>query len=232
MKLSVLLLISLLSVLSVSMFSVVSVLAQDSMNFNLQNYLGSWFDVNSLVKFLFPNFPDEWLRIPQVIWYVIVPFITAFTVLYGLLVELRIFIRAPKVNVTLAFAMAFLLLPSGMLTWIVTIFYAGGAFIGVMGFIVVFIVGVFIWGYGTSWRFWREYGTAAELTRNISLTNRRISQLRDEWHRLRMERVRPGLSTTQQAQIDARMAALTERITKLQDHRNDLQTQLTSAGMQ
>ena len=206
-----------------------TIFAQQSID--LQKYLGSWFDIDTLVKFLFPNFPDEWLRVPQVIWYVIVPFITAFTVLYGLLIELRIFRNAPKVNTMLAFAMAFLLLPSGMLTWIVTIFYAGGAFIGVMGFIVVFIIGVFIWGYGTSWRFWREYGTSAELTRNISTANRRISQLREQWHRLRMERVRPGLSPGRQAQIDLEMTAIQERIAQLQAHRTDLQGQLESAGM-
>jgi len=177
MKLSALLLISLLSALSISVLSAVSVFAQDSMNFDLQNYLGDWFNVESLVKFIFPNFPDEWLRVPQVIWYVIVPFITAFTVLYGLLIELRIFRNMPKVNTMLAFCMAFLLLPSGMLTWIVTIFYAGGAFIGVMGFIFVFIAGVFIWGYGTSWRFWGTYGSARGIARDVHGINRQISDI-------------------------------------------------------
>jgi len=148
------------------------VLAQQTID--LQNYLGSWFSIPNLVKFLFPGYPDEWLRIPEIIFYVIIPFITAFTVLYGLLIELKIFRNQPKVNTVLAFAMAFLLMPSGILTQVVTIFYAGGAFIGVMAFIVVFIIGVLIWGYGTSWRFWGTYGSARDVAQNIRNINSQI----------------------------------------------------------
>lgn len=183
MKLSALftlLLILLISAFSISMFSTVSVLAQD---FNVQNYLGSWFNVESLVKFIFPGYPDEWLRVPQVIYYVLIPFVTAFTVIYGLLKELRIFRLAPnKINIILAFCMAFLMMPSGILTWIVTVFYTAGAFIGVIGFMVVFIIGVFLWGYGTSWRFWEEQVPESvrhrrDMTRHMADLTRQIEDV-------------------------------------------------------
>ena len=151
---------------------------------DLQNYLGSWFSVENLVKFIFPGYPDEWLRVPQVIYYVIIPFITAFTVLYGLLVEFRIFQRAPKVNAVLAFAMAFLLMPSGILTWIVTVLYAGGAFLGVVAFIVVFIIGIFIWGYGTSWRFWATYSQPRHIAQNMAQINQQIHYHQQQIHNL------------------------------------------------
>ena len=193
---------------------------------DLQNYLGSWFSVENLVKFLFPNFPDEWLRIPQVILYVVVPFITAFTVLYGLLIELRIFRNQPKVNTVLAFAMAFLLMPSGILTWIVTIFYAGGAFIGVMGFIVVFIIGVFIWGYGTTWRFWGTYGSAKSMARDIHDLNNQILHVQNQIRDLQALKRQPGVTADQAAVIDQHIAKLQDRLANLQAQRGDIHQRL------
>jgi len=164
-----------------------SVFAQQSID--LQNYLGSWFNVETLVKFIFPGFPDEWLRIPNVIYYVFIPFITAFTVIYGLLKELRIFRLAPnKVNIMIAFSMAFLMMPSGMLTWIVTYFYVAGAFIGVIAFMVVFIIGVFLWGYGTSWRFWEEQ--VPESVRHGRDMRRQMTNMTNEIERIENEMAR------------------------------------------
>lgn len=120
--------------------------------------LWAWWDPQALAQFLFPGMNPEWLRIPDVLYYVILPFIAAFTVIYGLLKELRIFRNvANKVNIVLAFVMAFMLLPSGVLTYIVTIFYAGSAFVGMMAFGIVFLVGIIIWAYGTSYRIWSEF---------------------------------------------------------------------------
>lgn len=150
--------IAFLAVLS-SLFLTSAAFAQQS--FDLQRYLGSNFNVDALAQFLFPGLPAEWLRVPQVIWYVILPFIAVFTVIYGLLRELRIFRYAPnKVNIVLAFAMAMLLLPSGVLTFVVVNLYAFGAAFGAIAFFVVFMIGIVFWGLATSWRMWGEVDIA------------------------------------------------------------------------
>jgi len=136
---------------------------------NLQNYLGSFFNVDALAQFLFPGLPPEWLHVPQVIWYVILPFIAVFTVIYGLLRELRIFRYAPnKVNIVLAFAMVMLLLPSGVLTFIVVNLYAFGAAFAAIAFFVVFMLGIVLWGIATSWRMWGEVDVARAYAKSAS----------------------------------------------------------------
>jgi hypothetical protein len=175
-------------VLSASLFFMFLVLPQlilAQQSFDLQNYLGSWFSPENLAQFLFPNLPPEYLRIPQVIWYVIVPFIAVFTVLYGLLRELRIFRFAPnKVNVVLAFAMSMLLLPSGVLTFIVVNIYSFGAAFGAIAFIVVFMIGILLWGLATSWRLWGDVSYEKLQARNISDMHSELRHLQQEKIRL------------------------------------------------
>jgi len=160
----------LLALFAASCFLAQSVLAQYP--------LWSWYDPQALAEFLFPGMNPEWLRIPDVLYYVILPFIAAFTVIYGLLRELRIFrANVPnKVNIVLAFCMAFMLLPSGVLTYIVTIFYAGSAFVGMMAFGIVFLVGIILWAYGTTGLFWHRYSLDAS-GHGIKEFNKRYAEL-------------------------------------------------------
>jgi len=116
----------------------------------------TWFSPEALAKFL--GVPADWLVIPRVIYYVIVPFIVAVTVTYGILTELKIFrgYNKGKINIILSVAMAFLLLPSGILSLIVSYFYAANTFIGLIGFGILFLFGVIMWVYGTGHRIWGE----------------------------------------------------------------------------
>jgi hypothetical protein len=106
-----------------------------------------YWDPESLAKFMFPNIDEEWLRMPNILYYVLVPFIVAWTVVYGLLNELKIFRSYInwKVNFIIAFCMAFMLLPSGILIYLVTILYSFGTFFAVLCFGVLFILGTFFW---------------------------------------------------------------------------------------
>lgn len=146
---------------------------------------GVVWDPQALAQFLFPGMSSEWLRIPDVLYYVILPFIAAFTVIYGILRELRIFrTNVPnKVNIILAFCMTFMLLPSGVLTWVITILYAGSAFIGIMAFGVVFLIGIILWAYGTTARLWNEYSPNA-LTGAIKDYNNRYLDLQKHLFKL------------------------------------------------
>lgn len=118
----------------------------------------------------FLGVPAQWLVVPQVIYYVIVPFIVAVTVTYGILTELNIFRNsraAGKVNIILSVAMAFLLLPSGILTTIVSYFYAANVFIGLVGFGVLFLFGTIMWVYGRGRSMRYEFGYKADIAKNL-----------------------------------------------------------------
>jgi hypothetical protein len=133
-----------------------------------QDYLESLWDPKALAEWVFPGMAEEWLRVPEVFYYVIFPFFTAMVVIYGILMELRIFRRGSnKLHVAIAFCFAFLLLPSGILTYIVNIFYAFGAFIGLIGFGILFIVGVILWVYGTGFRMYGNFGGMAKEVSSI-----------------------------------------------------------------
>jgi hypothetical protein len=136
----------------------------------------TFWNPDALATFL--GVPAEWLSVPKVIYYVIVPFIVAFTVTYGILTELRIFRTATnKVNIILAFAMSFLLLPSGVLTIIVTYFYAANAFIGLMGFGLLFLFGTLMW----------VYGRARGIRHEVAYHGERVGQLRNQLNHLDRE---------------------------------------------
>jgi hypothetical protein len=151
-------------------------------------------DPQALAQFLFPGMNSEWLRIPDVLYYVILPFIASFAVVYGLLRELRIFrMNVPnKVNIILAFCMTFMLLPSGILTWVITILYAGSAFIGIVAFGILFIAGVILWFYGTTIRLWNEYNPKEDVD-IIRDYNRRYGDLQKRLFQIQEEKLHhPG----------------------------------------
>ena len=156
--------------------------------------LGTFWDPQALAQFLFPGMSSEWLRIPDVLYYVILPFIASFAVVYGLLRELRIFrMNVPnKVNIILAFCMTFMLLPSGILTWAITILYAGSAFIGIVAFGVLFIVGIILWFYGTTIRLWNEYNPKEDVD-IIRDYNRRYGDLQKRLFQIQQDKIsHPG----------------------------------------
>jgi hypothetical protein len=178
----------------------------------------SWnvlWDPQALAQFLFPGMDPQWLRIPDVLYYVILPFIAAFTVIYGLLRELRIFRHAPnKVNVILAFCMAFLLLPSGIITLLVTILYAGGAALGMIAFGILFIIGIVLWFYGTTARLWDEYSPKA-LAGAIKDYDNEYRQLQKEWSQLEQQRLSVPGASPQAQNLARRIGLVQNQMTKI-----------------
>jgi hypothetical protein len=159
-------------------FAPVAAMAQSS-------YLSEWWNPEALAQWVFPGMSSDWLRVPQVFYYVIFPFITAFVIIYALLKELRIFRHATnKINGTIAFCFAFLLLPSGILTYIVNIFYAAGAFIGLIAFGALFAVGVVFWAWGRGRGLYYGARVEGEIQKdardNVKYINEKIRDLRNE----------------------------------------------------
>ena len=138
----------------------------------IDTYPTEFWNPQALAEWLFPGMSKDWVRMPNLIYYVIVPFITAVAVIYGILGQLRIF-RDWKTNLIISLCFAFLLLPSGILTTIVNIFYATGAFIGLISFGVLFVVGTLLWAVGRGYGLYTETGVKEirEIRRNISKLN-------------------------------------------------------------
>lgn len=178
-----------------------------------QNYPAEFWNPQALAQFLFPGMSSDWLALPNVLYYVVVPFFTAFVVIYGILKELRIFRQSTKVNYAVAFAFAFLLLPSGILTWVVSVFYAAGAFIGLMGFGILFIVGVAFWVWGRGRGLYYETGIEAEKIRGHRLD---LKDINDEMERKKKELADERDKTNPNA---TKIAALEARVDKLREDR-------------
>jgi hypothetical protein len=168
--------------------------AQFASNFP-QFPFGTWYSVDALATFL--GVPSDWLAIPKVIYFVIVPFIVAITVTYGILTELNIFrtsLAKNKINIILSISLAFLLLPSGTLAYIVNYFYAAGEAIGLIAFGALFIVGTLLWAVGTFWRIRGTYQAPSSMARTIHQIENRINYHRREVRHLqdRIDRAAPG----------------------------------------
>lgn len=211
---------TILSMIFILIFLATPVFAQQSTS--LQNYLASSFNPDTLAQFLFPGLPPEYLRIPQIIWYVIVPFIAVFTVIYGFLQELRLFrYTSNKINIVLAFAMSLLLLPSGALTFIVVQLYSFGAAFAAIIFGIVFIVGVFMWMIASGYRFWGTVSIESTYVKAISNLNKDIYRLRkrrkDIYEQITKEAdpKRMEALTQNMAVIEGQIANLEERVQRI-----------------
>jgi len=177
----------------------------------------TWFSPEALATFL--GVPSDWLVIPRVIYYVLVPFIVAFTVTYAILTELRLFRNAPaagKIYAVLAFAMSFLLLPSGILTVIVTYFYAAGVFIGLVAFGALFIGGTLLWAWGRGRLIRHEYGLQADIAGGL---REKMKDHQEMIKRLQKEilekRARGEDTTSLESQLFSEKDALTKEAERL-----------------
>jgi len=103
------------------------------------------------VQFIVGNnqFPDTWLIFPNIIYYLILPFISIVAVVYGILSDLRIFRYTRWVRGVLAVAMAGMTLPSGWLITAVLELYSFNAAFAALAFGLVFFLGVILWASGT-----------------------------------------------------------------------------------
>ena len=112
----------------------------------------SGFDLPKTIGFIVgdPNIQQnhpEWLTIPNVIYYLIFPFIAIVAVIYGILTEIRIF-HSANVKGILAFVMAGMSLPTGAMITTVYVLYTAGAWVAVVAFGVLFMLGTIFWALG------------------------------------------------------------------------------------
>jgi hypothetical protein len=112
-----------------------------------------------LTQFL--NVPEDWLSPSKIIWFIFIPFLGTFTIIWGILTSTKAKIfEKPKVNVLLSFVFAVSLFYSGILPAIVLYLFAYGGVFGVIAFFVLFFVLTTLFGYK---KIGKEYNEAKEI---------------------------------------------------------------------
>jgi CDP-diglyceride synthetase len=90
------------------------------------------------------NLADIFAMVPsQILYTIILPFIIAFTIFWGLLTAMRIF--GSKVNIVIAFVLAMGLFFTDAYLFIGQFVFATGTFLAAGLFILIFGVGIIIW---------------------------------------------------------------------------------------
>jgi len=157
------------AMLSVSLVST-TVFAQ----YGWYNVPFDWRNTMALILGMDPaKIPSDWLGIPNVIYFIIFPYIAIVTVLYGVFSEIRIF-RSSTVKTILAIVIAGMSLPTGALISTVYWMYTIGAWVAVFGFGLVFILGAILWGVG------RIYGLGSsvkDISKEIGAYNKQLAAL-------------------------------------------------------
>jgi len=115
-----------------------------------QSLLDNWYT--------YLNIPAEFATFPNVLYFVFIPFLGTFTIIWGILTNLRIF-RLNKVNIILSFLFALALLYSTVLTTITFFLFNIGGVFGVIAFFILFFVGTILYSRGMIYGWRGFYGS-------------------------------------------------------------------------
>ena len=159
------------------------------------------------------NIPAEFATFPNVLYFVFIPFLGTFTIIWGILTNLNIF-RLNKVNIILSSLFALALLYSTILTTITFyLFHIGGVF-GVIAFFVLFFVGTILYSRGMiyGWRgFYGSFDRAISEQKKLKDVYRsRLNENRIQYYDALHQRGRyrnVGLAAAQTAMMRLEMQA-------------------------
>jgi len=104
-----------------------------------QGLMGSWYE--------WLNIPAEWTTPPNLIYFVFIPFLGTFAIIWGILTgtRARIFTNQ-RVNIVISFVFAISLFYFNILPPIVLYLFAFGGIFGVVAFFILFFVLTFLFG--------------------------------------------------------------------------------------
>jgi uncharacterized protein YqgQ len=190
----------------------------------------SWFGATRYLWVTIFGLPEEWMRIPTIIYNVIIPFIALFAVSLGFLRQLRIFSRAPNIEVAIAFCMAFATLPSHafivFVGWSLALM-GGSAWVA---FTCLFIGGIIFYSWGRLWGFRAEKEVATRYLEIAQKTKGEIEKfIKDEEKIRKMEMdltdaYARGLLTKER--YETQMMALREKMMRIEQQKESLMERL------
>jgi hypothetical protein len=170
-----------------------------------QNLFDNWYT--------YLNVPTEFATFPNVLYFVFIPFLGTFTIIWGILTNLNIF-RLNKVNIILSFLFALALLYSTILTTITFYLFNIGGVFGVIAFFILFFVGTILYSRGIiyGWRgFYGSFDRAISEQKKLKDVYRgRLNENRIQYYDAFHQRGRyrgVGLTAAQAAMLRLEMQA-------------------------
>ncbi|MEM5793473.1 MAG: hypothetical protein QXY45_03940 [Candidatus Aenigmatarchaeota archaeon] len=143
--------------------------------------------------------PSQWLVMPQIIYLVFVPILSIWIIVYGFLMEIRIFKRVRWVNLPLSFLITFSTIPLGIFYLIVHTIFTIMSFWSVFIFALMFFVGTwFLYKKRSS-----EWGTAASVAAAYKSD---IDSLKGELSQKRLELIEIRRKIAMTANADRRQS--------------------------
>lgn len=119
------------------------------------------------------NIPREYSTFPSLLYFVLIPFLGTFAIIWDILTNLGLF-KLPRVNILLSFVFALALLYTGALLAFVGFLFQFGATFGVVAFFVVFIALIGLWGYR---RTYAAYGETKKVYEKYEKVGKERSKL-------------------------------------------------------
>ncbi len=162
--------------------------------------------------------PKATILPPQLIYFVILPYVTTVFIIFGILMELGIFRhvygkKRDVVYLIIAATWAMLLLPTGILGWLATILYSMGAIFAIIAFVGLFIAGSFIWMRAGIQRIKGTHGVIGDLYNERRDLEARLRELAE---RYASGRITADAYRTKRLRIQARINWIDERIRTLE----------------
>ena len=138
---------------------IVSLLLLIPVSVNAQSLLSRWF-----------NIPEEWTQPPNLIYYVFIPFLGTFAIIWGILTATKTPIfKNQRVNIIISLVFTVALFYSSILPAIVLYLFSFGGFFGVLAFFVLFFVLTVMFGHrkvsASYFKTLKSYKKAAESRR-------------------------------------------------------------------
>lgn len=157
--------------------------------------------------------PSDWFVGFNIIWYILLPFISIVAVIYGIMYDIRLF-RNKSVIMVLSLAMAGMTLPTGWLIGFVYAVYSFNAAFAVVAFGVVFFVGILFWATGRFLGF--GIGIVSEV-KMVKTTYNLVNDKKNEINRIQQELLRVAESNDPDKD---------NKITKLKRREDELNAQI------
>lgn len=132
------------------------------------------YDVNWIANIL--KIPQDFLYLPNLLWYLIVPFIAIWAIVLGFMRTLRIFRNSSGLEMIISFVMAFATLPSGAFSILVGWLLGFSGFVAVIAFFGMFILGVILY----SWNWGGSLREVAGYDRKLRGLRSRLKQIDDD----------------------------------------------------
>jgi len=131
--------------------------------------LGDLYSVEYLWEEVF-GLPAEWMIPRNFIFNFMVPFLALFAVCLGMIRAIGMFRRSPNIEVILAFAMAFMTLPSKFFVWFVSFTLGLAGMYSYILFLIMFFLGGGIYTY----TFYLRKLTSAEVAKSYLEATKRL----------------------------------------------------------